>query len=98
MATATKSPAKRDIDGLERVGASLDEVQRVLESMRANVSSGAHDLFDDLERLVKDARRDLGGLTDSLRGDVDDLQQAIRRPPARKRPAPRAKSKAAAAK
>src|SRR6476619_7236022 len=104
MATSTKpakttaTRAKRDLEGLERVGASLDEVQTVLVSMRSNVSSGAHDRVDDVDRMVKDARRDLSGLTKALHSDVDDLQKAVRRPPAPRKAKPaRAKPRKAKA-
>lgn len=87
-ARSTKARAKREIDGLERVGSSLEQAQEVLSTMRADVQSGARHLVDDVDRMVRDARRDLTTLSKALRSDVGDLQKAVSKPPARKRTSP----------
>ena len=97
-ARSTKARAKHEIDGLERVGASLEQAQEVLSTIRDDVQSGARDLVDDVDRMVRDARRDLTTLSKALRSDMDDLQKAVRKPPARKRTTPvKARPKATAA-
>jgi hypothetical protein len=97
-ARSTEARANKEIEGLERVGASLDQAQEVLGTMRADVQSGARHLVDDVDRMVREARRDLTKLSKALRSDVEDLQKAVRKPPARKRTsAARARPKATTA-
>jgi hypothetical protein len=49
-AHTTHARAKRDIDAVERVSASLEEVQKVVATMRGDVQAGAHRVVDDVER------------------------------------------------
>jgi hypothetical protein len=84
-ARTTPARAARNIDGVERVGASLEQAQKALSTMRGDVESGARSLVDDVERMVTDARRDLTKLTKALRSDVEDLQKAVTKPAPPKR-------------
>lgn len=90
--TTTRRPAAaakrahKDVDGLDRIGESLESVQKSLGAMRGHMRTGAEDIGKDVDRMVKDARRDLTKLARALRRDVDDLQVAVS---GEKKPAPR---------
>jgi DNA-binding protein HU-beta len=73
---AVKEPA-----ALRRLNKSLDSAQAALGALRKDVgkdvSGGARDLYKDLDRFVKDARRGSGKLGTALQRDIARLQKQL---------------------
>jgi hypothetical protein len=86
--TARRSTSTRKSSGssqpaaLERFSKSLDSAQKALTALRKDVSkdvsSGTRDLYTDLEKFVKDARRNSGKLGTALQKDIDRLQKQLK--------------------
>ena len=57
------------------------EAQKALVALRKDlgkdVSKGARELYDDLGKFIKDARRDSGKLSTALRKDLEALQKRL---------------------
>lgn len=92
MPTATKKSTSKSTSrtngrrptepaALRRLNKSLDSAQDALGMLRKDlskdVSAGAKNLYKDLERFVKDARRDSGKLGTALQRDVERAQKAV---------------------
>jgi hypothetical protein len=97
---AAKQPA-----ALRQLTTSLDGAQSALAKLRADigrdVSGGSKALYKDLERFVKDARRDSGKLGKALERELAAVQKRVSgaaRPAARKSTAAKASAKPAARK
>ena len=88
--TAAKRPAGEPA-AVARLNKSLDAAQDALAALRndvsKDVSTGARGLYKDVQKFVKDARRDSGRLGKALQRDIEKAQKRIA-------PAPRAKSSA----
>jgi hypothetical protein len=87
--TARKRQATGEPAAVTRLNKSLDAAQDALAALRndvsKDVSTGARDLYKDLQKFVKDARRDSGRLGKALQRDIEKAQK-------RMAPAPKAKS------
>ena len=74
--TAPKEPA-----ALRRLNKSLDSAQDALATLGKevgrDVGGGARDLHRNLQRFVKDARRDSGKLGRALQSDLERLQKRM---------------------
>lgn len=79
--TTRKSSAARENARIKRLNKSLDSAQDALTALRKDVtkdvSSGARGLYRDLEKFVKNARRDSGKLGTALQKDVERLQKQL---------------------
>src|SRR5215218_2432308 len=77
--TARKSTASGEPAALRRLNKSLDSAQDALKALRKDVgrdvSTGTRGLYGDLQKFVKDARRDSTKLGRALGRDVQKLQQ-----------------------
>lgn len=91
--SARKRPAAKEPAAIRRLNKSLDAAQDALVALRKDLSrdvgAGGTDLYRNLQRFVKDARRDSGKLSKALEGDIERLQ---------KRLAPSSRAKAASRK
>jgi hypothetical protein len=71
---APKAGAYKEPAALKRLNKSLDNAQEALAALRKDVSkdvgSGAKDLYTDVERFVKTARRDGSKLGRALERDM----------------------------
>jgi hypothetical protein len=74
--SVTESPS------IKRLNKSLDSVQDALTALRKDVSkdvsTGAKGLYRDLEKFVRDARRNSGRLSTALQKDVERLQRQLK--------------------
>jgi hypothetical protein len=81
--TAPKRPTAKDQAAIKRLNKSLDAAQDALASLGKNVSkdlgAGGRDLYKNLQRFVKDARRDSGKLSKALERDIERLQKSLAR-------------------
>ena len=75
--TPRKRPAAKDEAAIKRLNKSLDAAQDALASLGKDVSKGARDLYDDLGKFIKDARRNSGKLGTALRKDLEALQKRL---------------------
>src|SRR5215208_5343028 len=77
-----KSSRSSQPAALKRLNKSLDSAQNALTALRKDVSkdvgSGARDLYTDLEKFVKDARRSSGKLGTALQKDIERLQKQLK--------------------
>jgi chromosome segregation ATPase len=62
---------------LDRVAKSLDAAQSELSALRGSMGSGASDLRKDLSRLLRDARRDAGKLSTTIKRDLERIQKDL---------------------
>src|SRR3954453_7984634 len=73
---SSKSPA-----ALKRLEKSLGSAQDALKALRNDVgrdtSAGARSIYKDLEKFVRDARRDSGKLGTALQRDLDKAQKKL---------------------
>jgi hypothetical protein len=74
--TASKEPA-----ALRRLNKSLDSAQDALAALSRevgkDVSGGARDLHKNLQKFIKEARRDSGKLSRALQRDIERLQKRL---------------------
>jgi hypothetical protein len=79
--TTTPKRTAPEPAALKRLNKSLDDSQKALVALRKevgkDVSQGARDLYDDLGKFIKDARRDSGKLGTALRKDLEALQKRL---------------------
>jgi ABC-type transporter Mla subunit MlaD len=64
-------------DGLDRVGATLDAAQEALKALRKDLGAGGRDLVQDVETLLKSAKRDTVRLGRSVHTDLEQLRKAV---------------------
>ncbi len=99
-ANTRKAPAEPA--AVKRLNKSLETAQDSLAAMRKDVSTGARDLYRDVDRFVKDARRDGRKLGRALQRDIESARKANSSKPKRtggtSRRKPAAKRKTAARK
>jgi ABC-type transporter Mla subunit MlaD len=62
---------------LDRLNASLEAAQKALTDLGDNLGRGGRDLLKDVQKMVRDARRDTLRLNKSLLTDLDQLQKAV---------------------
>jgi hypothetical protein len=78
--SATRRAAKEPT-ALRRLNKSLDSAQDALAALGKevgrDVGGGARDLHKNLQRFVKDARRDSGKLGTALQRDLERLQKRV---------------------
>jgi hypothetical protein len=95
-----KSSGPSQPAALKRFNKSLDSAQNALTALRKDVSkdvsSGARDLYTDLEKFLKDARRNSGKLGTALQKDVDRLQKQLKATAAGKKTSARRTSRSTA--
>ena len=79
--TAPKRTTAAEPAALKRLNNALDDAQKALVALRKDVgkdvSRGARDLYDDLAKFIKDARRDSGKLGTALQKDLKALQKRL---------------------
>jgi hypothetical protein len=87
--TQTKTTRKRDTHArmssrkstaaasLDRLNASLEAAQKAHTDLSGNLGRGGRDLLKDVQKLVRDARRDTGRLNKTLLTDPDQLQKTV---------------------
>jgi hypothetical protein len=77
-----KSSSVTESASIKRLNKSLDSVQDALTALRKDVSkdvsTGAKGLYRDLEKFVRDARRNSGRLSTALQKDVERLQRQLK--------------------
>ena len=77
-----KSSGSSQPAALKRFNKSLDSAQNALTALRKDVtkdvSSGSRNLYSDLEKFVKDARRNSGKLGTAMQKDLDRLQKQLK--------------------
>ena len=78
---ATRKAATGEPAALKRLNNSLDTAQAALAALRKDVSkdvsSGARELYTDLERFVKAARRDGSKLSRALERDMRKAERKL---------------------
>ena len=78
---ARKRPAAKEPAAIKRLNKSLDGAQDALASLGKEVSkdlgAGGRDLYKNIQRFVKDARRDSGKLSRALGRDIEQLQKRL---------------------
>jgi hypothetical protein len=62
---------------LDRLNASLEAAQKALTELGGNLGRGGRELLKDVQKLVRDARRDTGRLNKTLLADLDQLQKTV---------------------
>ena len=103
---ARKSPASKEPAAVARLNKALDSAQDALNTLRKDLSKGAGSsakgLYKDLEKRVRDVRRDSGKFGKALQKDLEQLADAAKqaRPgsSAKRKPASRSKAKRSTAK
>jgi hypothetical protein len=79
--SAAKRSTSKEPAALNRLNKSLDSAQEALAALSKevgkDVSTGARDLQKNLNRFVKDARRDSGKLGTAIQRDIEKLQKRI---------------------
>ena len=91
--SATRSQAKSGSAALDRLGGSLDAAQDAIKDLRRELSKGGRDALEDLDVLLRDARKNLRGTTRTLVKDLEEVQKAAagkRTTAAKRAPAKRA--------
>jgi uncharacterized membrane-anchored protein YhcB (DUF1043 family) len=79
--TARKRTTAAEPPALKRLNKSLDDAQKALVALRKDVgkdvSQGARELYSDLGKFIKDARRHSGKLSTALGKDLEALQKRL---------------------
>jgi hypothetical protein len=79
--TARKRSTAKEPAAIKRLNKSLDAAQDALTALRKDVGrdidEGGRDTYKNLQRFVKDARRDSGKLSKALGRDIEDLQKRL---------------------
>ena len=79
--TARKRPAAKEPAAIKRLNKALDTAQEALVSLRKDVGrevgAGGRGLHKNLEKFVKDARRDSGRLSKAIERDIQRLQKRL---------------------
>ena len=97
--TARKSPASKEPAAVARLNKALDSAQDALNALRKDLSKGAGSsakgLYKDLEKRVRDVRRDTGKLGKAFQKDLEKLQKQLADAAKQARPGSSAKRKPA---
>jgi hypothetical protein len=76
-----KAPARKEPAAIRRLNKSLDGAQEALAALRKDVGrdvgAGARGLYKDVQKFVKDARRDSRKLGTALQRDLAQAQKRI---------------------
>ncbi len=87
--TARKRSAVSEPAAVKRLNKSLDAAQDALAALRNDVSKdvsvGARGLYKDVQKFVKEARRDSGRLSKALQRDIEKAQKRLSTSPKAKR-------------
>ena len=87
--TARRRSSTREPAAVKRLNKSLDSAQDALAALRGDVgkdvSTGARNLYKDVQKFVKDARRDSGKLGRALQRDLGQAQKRLSGSPQAKR-------------
>jgi hypothetical protein len=79
--TARKSSASGEPAAIRRLNKSLDSAQEALKTLRKDVGrevgTGTRGLYGDLQKFIRDARRDSTKLGKALSRDVQQLQKRL---------------------
>jgi hypothetical protein len=79
--TTRRRPAASEPAAVKRLNKSLDAAQDALAALRndvsKDVSTGARGLYKDVQKFVKDARRDSGKLCKALQRDIEQVQKRL---------------------
>jgi len=62
---------------LDRLNASLEAAQKALADLGGTLGRGGRDLLKDVQKLVRDARRDTARLNKTLLADLGQLQKTV---------------------
>jgi hypothetical protein len=62
---------------LDRLNASLEAAQKALTDLGGTLGRGGRDVLKDVQKLVRDARRDTLRLNKSLLADLNQLQKTV---------------------
>jgi hypothetical protein len=62
---------------LDRLNASLEAAQKALADLGGNLGRGGRDVLKDVQKLVRDARRDTVRLNKTLLADLDRIQKTV---------------------
>jgi predicted nucleic acid-binding Zn-ribbon protein len=91
--TRRTSTAKRGKGhtALDRLTKSVDAAQDALKDLRGEMSRGSAGLLKDIDKQLKDARKNLRGASKSVIKDLEELQQKVT--PGAKKPASRSTSR-----
>jgi hypothetical protein len=80
---------------INRLNTSLDSANKAIGDLRGDLGRGGRDLVKNVEKLIKDARKEGEKLNKSLRAELDQLQERLRPGSGRtKRPAGRSRASA----
>ena len=83
--TARKRSTTKEPAAIKRLNKSLDAAQDALTALRKDVGrdvgKGGRDIYKNLQRFVKDARRDSGKLSKALERDIEHLQKRLKSSP-----------------
>jgi uncharacterized protein YoxC len=93
--TNRKPSAAKEPAALRRLNKALDEAQDALKALRKEVGSGARGIHKDVDKFVKDARREGRKLGTTIRREAEQAQKRIAsagRTGSRRRPAARGKT------
>ena len=74
---STSSRKSTAAASLDRLNASLDAAQKALTDLGGNLGRGGRVLLKDVQKLVRDARRDTVRLNKTLLTDLDKLQKTV---------------------
>ena len=78
--TARKSPASKEPPAVARLNKALDSAQDALNTLRKDLSKGAGSsakgLYKDLEKRVRDVRRDSGKFGKALQKDLENSRSS----------------------
>lgn len=98
--TPNAKPARgaRGISALDGLEVSLEDAQKALAELRHDLSAGGRRVVAELERAVKNTRRDLIRTRKAIQSDLSDLGGALTPRSAAKAPARKPAAKKAAAK
>ena len=71
----TSSRKSTGAASLDRLNASLETAQKALTELTGNLGRGGRDLLKDVQKMLRDTRRDTRRLNKSLLADMDQLQK-----------------------
>jgi mevalonate kinase len=74
---ARKTPSAGE-KSLERVQDSIDAAQAALKDLRSEMNRSSHVLLTDVEKTLRDARKQLRSVNRAVVKDLHEVQQAMR--------------------
>ncbi len=85
---AARARAEDDARRLEHIAASVEAAQKDLGAIGGSLGTGVRVLRGDVNRLLRDARRDLVKMRRAIQRDLDRLQKDLTTAATAKPPAP----------